>query len=221
MRFVDIYPPLCYYFSVNCDQFGSRGEPQIDQRLLCGMKTANPLQSEEKEMQIEKRNIGTCVVLSIVTCGIYGIFWAVKMLKEAVQVKDQNDDGLVEILLGIFLCPVGFYLAEKKLTEGCQQKGIQHEDRTVLYLVLGFIGLGIVNYIMMQSDLNKIADIPVDPYQAPQDPYQQPYQPPYQAPQDPYQQPYQPPYQEPVQPQQPPYQEPAAPQQPYDGGNDQ
>ena len=174
-------------------------------------------------MNIEKRNIGTCVLLSIVTCGIYGIIWAVKMLREAVQMKDESDDGLAEILLGIFLCPVGFYMAEKKFGEGCQAKGIQHEDRSVMYLVLGFVGLGIVNYIMLQSDLNKVADVfaGVAPagqsaYQAPQ--YQQPQyqQPPYQAPQQPqYQAPQAPQYQQP-QYQQPQYQ---PPQQPYQGDN--
>ena len=147
-------------------------------------------------MNIEKRNIGTCVILSIVTCGIYAIVWAVKMLKEAVQVKDETDDGLVEILLGIFLCPVGFFMAEKKFNEGCQAKGIPHEDRSILYIVLGFIGLGIVDFIMMQSDLNKIADMyagaapAAAPDQAPQ--YQAPVQPQYQPPQQPQ---YQPPQQ--------------------------
>ena len=157
-------------------------------------------------MNIEKRNIGTCVILSIVTCGIYAIVWAVKMLKEAVQVKDETDDGLVEILLGIFLCPVGFFMAEKKFNEGCQAKGIPHEDRSILYIVLGFIGLGIVDFIMMQSDLNKLADAyapaapAAAPYQAPQ--YQAPAQPQYQPPVEPQ-------YQPPVE--QPPYQDPQNP----------
>ena len=168
-------------------------------------------------MKIEKRSIGTCVVLSIVTCGIYGIIWCIKMLKEAVQVKDEKDDGLVEILLGLFLCPVGFYLAEKKLGEGCAQKGIEHEDRSVLYLVLGFIGLGIVNYILMQGDLNKIADMFPQEQQYQQQPqYQPPQQPQYQPPQQPqYQPPQQPQYQPPQQPQpqEPQAQEPVAPSQ--------
>ncbi len=171
-------------------------------------------------MQIEKRSIGTCVVLSIVTCGIYGIYWAVKMLREAVQVKDETDDGLAEILLGIFLCPVGFYMAEKKFGEGCQARGIAHEDRSILYLILGFVGLGIVDYIMLQSDLNKVADIYAGVAPAGQAPYQEPQ---YQAPQ--YQAPQQPQYQQPQQqyqaPQQPQYQPPQyqPPQQPYQGDN--
>ena len=167
-------------------------------------------------MNIEKRNIGTCIILSIVTCGIYAIIWAIKMLKEAVQVKDQNDDGTVEIILGILLCPVGFFMAEKKLSEGCAARGIAHEDRSILYLVLGLIGLGIVDYAMMQSDLNKLADMyagapaPDVRYQAPQ--YQPPqapqYQPPqYQPPQDPQ---YQPPQYQP--PQAPQYEAPEAPE---------
>lgn len=140
-------------------------------------------------MNIEKRNIVTCVILSIVTCGIYGIVWAVKMLKEAVQMKDETDDGLAEILLGIFLCPVGFYMAEKKFSDGCMAKGIPHEDRSVLYIILGFVGLGIVDYILMQSDLNKVADYvvggtPDAPYQPPFDQPQYPQYPQNQYPQD-------------------------------------
>ena len=42
-------------------------------------------------MNIEKRNIAKCIILSIVTCGIYEIYWIVKVAKEAVSVKDAND----------------------------------------------------------------------------------------------------------------------------------
>jgi len=161
-------------------------------------------------MQIEKRNIATAVILSIVTCGIYSIIWVIKMLKEAVKFKDESDEGTVEVLLGIFLCPVGFYMAEKKFAEGCQMRGIPHEDRSIMYLILGFVGLGIVNFVMMQGDLNKIADDmnPEAAYAAPQPQYQAPQ---YQAPQPQYQQPQ---YQAPVQPQyqQPQYQAPVQPQ---------
>ena len=62
-------------------------------------------------MNIEKRSIATCVILSIVTCGIYAIFWAVKLGRESVSVKDRNDDGVLEIVLMIFLPFLGFYFA--------------------------------------------------------------------------------------------------------------
>ena len=50
-------------------------------------------------MNIEKRNIATCIVLSLVTCGIYQIVWVIKVAKEAVSVKDPQDNALAEILL--------------------------------------------------------------------------------------------------------------------------
>ena len=108
-------------------------------------------------MEIKSRNIVSCVILTIVTCGIYGIYWAVCLGREAVSVKDPADSGVLEIVLLLFLPFVGFYLAEQKLSAGCTEKGIPHKDNSVLYLILGLVGLGIVNYCMMQNDLNQLA----------------------------------------------------------------
>lgn len=109
-------------------------------------------------MIIEKRNIVTCVILSFVTCGIYAIYWAYKMAVESVKVKDANDPATLEAILCILLPFIGFFLAEKKFAEGCQAIGFPHEDRSVIYLVLGLFGLGIVNFCLMQSDLNRLSD---------------------------------------------------------------
>lgn len=108
-------------------------------------------------MAIKERNIVTSIILSVVTCGIYGIYWAIMMAKEAVSVRDSADDGILEIVLMLLLPFVGFFLVEKKFAEGCIAKGIPHNDNSVLYLILGLLGLGIVNFCLMQSDLNKIA----------------------------------------------------------------
>lgn len=189
-------------------------------------------------MKLENRSIAKMIILSIVTCGIYGIVWNVKLARDAVHVKDANDDGTLEILLMIFLFPIGAFLAEKKFAEGCQAKGIEHKDNSVLYLVLGFLALGIVDIILMQSELNKIADMGIDlavpaydmgyqnacdpyqaaPQQAPYNAYQQAPQAPvnpysagaYQAPQDAPVNPYSAgAYQAPVQPE---YQQPVQPE---------
>ena len=106
---------------------------------------------------MKQRNIVTAVILTIVTCGIYGIYWGIMLAKEAVSVKDPADSAILEILLVLFLPFVGFFLAEKKFAEGCAARGIPHSDNSVLYLILGLVGLGIVNYCMMQNDLNKLA----------------------------------------------------------------
>ena len=109
-------------------------------------------------MQIKKRNIVTCILLSLVTCGIYGIYWVIMLAKDAVSVKDPADNAILEIVLMLFLPFLGIFLAEKKFAEGCAAKGIPHTDNSILYLILGLIGLGIVGDCMLQNDLNKLAE---------------------------------------------------------------
>ena len=110
---------------------------------------------------IKQRNIVTAIIFSIITCGIYGIYWTICLVRDAVSVKDESDNGLLEIVLAIFLPFLGFFLAEQKLNEGCKAKDIPHSDNSILYLILGLISLSIVSMCMMQSDLNKLA--PADP----------------------------------------------------------
>lgn len=108
-------------------------------------------------MAIKERNIVLCIVLTLVTCGIYGIYWVIMLAKDAVSVKDPADNAVLEIVLMLFLPFLGIFLSEKKFAEGCQARGIAHTDNSVLYLILGLVGLGIVGMCMLQNDLNKIA----------------------------------------------------------------
>lgn len=108
-------------------------------------------------MAIKQRNLVTCILLTLVTCGIYGIYWVVMLAKEAVSVKDPADNALLEIVLMLFLPFLGIFLTEKKFAEGCAAQGIAHSDNSVLYLILGLVGLGIVGICMLQNDLNKLA----------------------------------------------------------------
>lgn len=109
-------------------------------------------------MTIKNRNIVTAILLTVITCGIYGIYWIVMMTREAVSVKDASDNALLEIILMLFLAPVGLFMVEKKFAEGLAAKGIEHKENSILYLILGFVGLGIVPLCMIQNDLNKLAN---------------------------------------------------------------
>ena len=110
-------------------------------------------------MAIKERNIVTAIILSLVTCGIYGIYWCIMLAKESVSVKDASDNGLLEIILMLFLPFVGIFMTEKKFAEGCAARGVAHSDNSVLYLVLGLFGLGIVGICMLQNDVNKFANV--------------------------------------------------------------
>ena len=80
------------------------------------------------------------------------------LARDAVSVKDPADNAILEIVLMLFLPFLGIFLAEKKFAEGCAAKGIPHTDNSILYLILGLIGLGIVGDCMLQNDLNKLAE---------------------------------------------------------------
>ena len=49
------------------------------------------------------------------------------------------------------------YKMGKELYEAKTKKGLQASDNSILYLILSIIGLGLVNYCLIQSDLNDLA----------------------------------------------------------------
>lgn len=115
------------------------------------------------ERQVKQRNIAIAIILSIVTCGIYGIIWLIGMTDDAAYLN--NDDkmkGVTVFLLTLVTCGIyGYYWAYKMgktMNEIGTKKGVQIADNSVLYLILEICGLGIVNYCLIQNDLNKFAE---------------------------------------------------------------
>ena len=150
---------------------------------------------------IEKRNIAICIILSIVTFGIYGLIWFVWLTDDTNKVSNdqQGTSGGIALLLTIVTCGIyGIYWAYRqgeKLDNAAMQRGLPKGDKAVLYLILELVGLGIVAWALMQDELNNMSAMPVTGYQQPyQQQYQQGYQQ-YQQPQQGYQQ-----YQQPQQP---------------------
>lgn len=113
---------------------------------------------------IVNRSVGMCILLSIVTCGIYGAYWFICLTNDSNSLSDQNKtaSGGMAFLLSILTC--GIYLfywnfqLGKKMHEAGTKYGVQISDNSVLYLLLSVFGLGFVNSIIAQSDLNKFAN---------------------------------------------------------------
>ena len=66
---------------------------------------------------IERRNIAVCIVLTLVTCGIYGIYWIVCLTNDVNTVSgDVNGtSGGMVVLLTIVTCGIyGIYWAYKQ-----------------------------------------------------------------------------------------------------------
>jgi hypothetical protein len=112
---------------------------------------------------IEKRNVAVAIILSLVTCGIYGIIWFIKLTDDsntACGEPNQTSGGMA-FLFTLLTCGIySFYWAYKmgeKMQKAGQRYGKPIENNSVLYLVLSLFGLGIVNYCLIQSDLNKLS----------------------------------------------------------------
>lgn len=113
---------------------------------------------------IQQRGIVMCIVLTFVTCGIYGLYWLYAMTEDANKVSGEANptSGGMVLLLSLVTCGLysiyWVYKMGKTLNEAGTKRGVEIQDNSVLYLILTLIGLGIVDYCLIQNDLNKLAN---------------------------------------------------------------
>lgn len=120
-------------------------------------------QGSTGKVSFAERNIIMAIVLSIVTCGIYGIYWTYKLVEESNEASGETTPSPISvILLAIVTCGIyelyWYYIVGKRMQVAGQRHGVQIEERSVLYLILGIVGLAFVNDILIQVDLNKVAN---------------------------------------------------------------
>lgn len=113
---------------------------------------------------VKNRNIVLQIVLTIVTCGLYGFYWFITLTDDAARKADDPKlNGVTALLLTIVTCGIygyyWYYKMGKTLKAAGEKNGVAIDDNSVLYIILGVFGLGIVAWCLMQADLNKMADI--------------------------------------------------------------
>ncbi|KMW10427.1 DUF4234 domain-containing protein [Enterocloster citroniae] len=113
--------------------------------------------------EIKKRNVAVAIILSIVTCGIYAIYWQVCLVNDVNKVKEDESakSGIVVFLLSIVTCSI-YWLYWVFKTGECidsakTANGTPTLSRGLVYLLLSIFGLGIVAIAILQSDLNSLA----------------------------------------------------------------
>lgn len=110
-----------------------------------------------------KRSIVTCILLSIVTFGIYAIYWMVKLNDElnSAAGKTTFTSGGMVVLFTLITCGIYGLFWIYKMGENVDtiktNNGISSSNTGIIYLVLSIFGLGIVGYCLMQDTLNKNA----------------------------------------------------------------
>ena len=108
---------------------------------------------------LQNRSIATVIILSIVTCGIYSLYWAyvtITALDEEGQAS--NMPAIVQFLL--FFVYVGYILfainANNNLNAIRAKKGLPQKDQMMVYLLLG-IFIPIVLVALVQMEINELA----------------------------------------------------------------
>ena len=107
------------------------------------------------------RHPAAVIVFTILTCGIYGLYWIYKFASEmkALIGKEEINPGL-EVFLCIICFPYVFYWAYRygefmKIAQ--QNAGLTVDnDLPVVYLIIAVFGFFIVDMAIMQSKLNDI-----------------------------------------------------------------
>lgn len=108
-----------------------------------------------------KRNVGLAVFLTIITLGIYGIYWFIVMTNDVGRLSGETGfTGGKHFLLTLVTCGiwsfVWSYQLGKNIATAQERQGVRVTDNSVMYVVLNFLGLVIVTYALAQSDVNKL-----------------------------------------------------------------
>ncbi|MCR5789582.1 MAG: DUF4234 domain-containing protein [Lachnospiraceae bacterium] len=110
---------------------------------------------------VAPRNIAVCIILSLITCGIYALYWMYVLNEDVSAVageEPQTSGGLV-ILFSIITC--GIYMwywlyKEGELVSNIKVKnGSAAGSDAVVFLILAIFGLSIVDLALMQDAVNK------------------------------------------------------------------
>lgn len=112
---------------------------------------------------VKERNPIVSILLSIITCGIYELYWMCTITDDVDNVTNNptKRNGIVVILLTIITCGIYgiyyWYQNGKLMEEANEKNGVKGNSNAVLFLILSIIGFSIINYVLVQIDLNTYA----------------------------------------------------------------
>ena len=111
---------------------------------------------------MKRRNVAAVIILTLITCGIYGYYWLYVTARDL-----QKESGVSEfppagiLLLSIFASGAGTALlgfdANVAVNTLKAQRGMHQEDNKILWTVLGAF-ISIVLFGLIQYEINKILD---------------------------------------------------------------
>ncbi|MGL5541537.1 MAG: DUF4234 domain-containing protein [Erysipelotrichaceae bacterium] len=118
-------------------------------------------------IRIEKRNIVSLILLSLITCGVYSVFLYYKQTQEIDNLGGfQDSNPGIELLLILITCGIyGIfwqYKYAKRIAEIQATRGMRVNDVSIINIVLSLFGMQMIAQAIMQNEMNNIIDFGVE-----------------------------------------------------------
>jgi hypothetical protein len=107
------------------------------------------------------RSIPIDLILTIITCGIYGLYWQYKQMAILNRWLNREDfDFVLWLILSIVTCGIFAMYYEYKMAKGINEIQEQNDfkvagDLPLICLLLAIFGLAIVSMAIQQWEINK------------------------------------------------------------------
>lgn len=116
--------------------------------------------SEGLKMNFKRREPVLVLIFSIITCGIYYLYWIYQTTDELGAYLQNDNNPVLDLLLCMFCAPYQIYWMYKisrQAAEAQEKAGnTRITDNAVLNLILTIFGLGIVASMILQSSINEV-----------------------------------------------------------------
>lgn len=111
---------------------------------------------------IKYRNIGVVILLSLITCGIYTLYWMYVVTEEISYLTgDSSFTGGKVLLYTLITCGIytyfWYYIVGSKLMVAQKNHDRMVKDNSIIYLLLAIFGLGIISNAIIQNEINTFA----------------------------------------------------------------
>ena len=111
---------------------------------------------------VKEKSIALNVVLTFVTCGLYGLYWLYTIAKDlndlcASQHQEKGPDPFLVVILSIVTCGIYhiYYMWKAgKMVSSLTKNGQHLSDDSVILMVLAILQLSLVSYCILQSNIN-------------------------------------------------------------------
>ena len=113
---------------------------------------------------IQKRGVALYIILTIVTCGLFGLYWFITLNDDTNKISGHPEamGGVLALLLSILTCGIyAFfwnYTMGTRIDEAKAKRGMGGGNTGMIYLILAIFGLAWVSQILLQVELNKLAE---------------------------------------------------------------